>query len=403
MAATGKRILFFASSAPEYPGDSTSSFILRMAEDVAALGYQVDLLVPHAPGIATHEQMGRVQVIRFRYAWPQRLECLCAGGSAMVQLRRNPLKWLLLPCLLCAQILALVRLLKTNRYHAIHAHWLLPQGLLAVLIGRLFAVPVITMVHGGDIFSLRHPLLQWLKKQTIRGSRILIANSQYTRSRLDAIFPHSHCPVIPTGTTPPDASAHVALDRADFAKADEKLIVFLGRLVEEKGALHAMEALTFLPSDIRAKLLIIGDGPEREALESHCRARGLSDQVRFIGKIPHEAIYSYLMMGDAFVAPSATMQSGWVEAQGNSIVEAMFAGLPVVASHIGGIPDAVQHETTGLLVPEKQPQAIAEALTRLFADPALAQRLAHAAKEHAAHSFDRYQTARRFAELYERL
>ncbi|MCZ6894016.1 MAG: glycosyltransferase family 4 protein, partial [Gammaproteobacteria bacterium] len=103
---------------------------------------------------------------------------------------------------------------------------------------------------------------------------------------------------------------------------------------------------------------------------------------------------------DVFVGPSKRAKSGGVEGQGLTFIEAMLAGTPVIATRSGGIPDAVRHEDTGLLVSENAPEEIAAAIGRLVRDPGLAQRLAAGAREMVMSEFSRETTAHAFSALF---
>jgi glycosyltransferase involved in cell wall biosynthesis len=112
---------------------------------------------------------------------------------------------------------------------------------------------------------------------------------------------------------------------------------------------------------------------------------------------------AWMAAGDAFVAPSRRAANGWVEAQGLSLIEAMIAGAPVIATRLGGVPDAVIDGQTGLLVDERSPEQIAAAVRRLYNDAQLARTLAEQGRSHAAAHFSRHASARSFADLFARL
>lgn len=400
MATRKNRILFTASSAPRYPGDITAPFILNMAQDLCALGWQVDILAPHAEGLAKQEKIGAVDIFRFPYMWPESWQTLCYQGGALSNLRKSKLTKLQIPFFMLAEAAAMQQRAKKGGYDLIHSHWLIPQGYIGQKIARWNNLPHVVSVHGADIYTFRSKMIMPFKKAAIENSDAVIANSSATKAEILKISDEANIMVAPTGTTPHARTAS-SLKREDFCPADTKLIAFLGRIVEEKGLVYLIGALPTINEQQKTKLLVIGDGPERGALERHVATMGLKDKVVFVGAVPHEKIYDYLSLADVFVGPSVSLPSGWVEAQGNTFVEAMFAGLPVVASNIGGIPDAVIDGETGLLVPEKAPAAIAAAVIRLLADPDLAQRLAENGHKHAHAGFSRHSTAQKIAALYE--
>lgn len=304
-----------------------------------------------------------------------------------------------------AEALALLSALRRENYDIIHSHWLIPQGFIGQMIAGRKKLPHIVSVHGTDIYSFRHPPLTRMKKAAIKNSRLVIANSRATKDEILKISNNADTDitVIPTGTTPLQKGIKTSLNKSDFCEGEEKLLVFLGRLSEEKGLLYLIKALPEILNHKKVKLLVIGDGPERPKIKNHINDMGLSNKVIFTGVVPHENIYDYLLLGDIFIGPSITLKSGATEAQGNTFVEAQFAGIPVIASDIGGIPDAVIHEQTGLLVEEKQPEALSAAVLRLLDNPELAQQLAENGKKHALKNFSRYANAEKISRHYSAL
>jgi glycosyltransferase involved in cell wall biosynthesis len=122
--------------------------------------------------------------------------------------------------------------------------------------------------------------------------------------------------------------------------------------------------------------------------------------VEFVGPVPHADIYDYFSLADVFVGPSINIPGEWTEAQGNTLAEALFARVPVVASRVGGIPDAIIHERTGLLVDERAPDQIAQAVLRVLSDNRLAEAMKDAGYRHAACNFSRIVSARKVDTVY---
>jgi glycogen(starch) synthase len=169
-------------------------------------------------------------------------------------------------------------------------------------------------------------------------------------------------------------------------------VLFVGRLAPQKGvrALVAAAALIENPS---ARVLLVGEGPEREALEREAERIGVGDRVRFLGFFAHDRLPAAMAHADLLVLPSVYEELGTV------LLEAMWAGLPIVASRTGGIPDVIEDGSNGLLVPPGDPEALARAIDRLFADRALAHRLSAEARKRGK-DFDWEVLAGRVLEVY---
>lgn len=177
-----------------------------------------------------------------------------------------------------------------------------------------------------------------------------------------------------------------------FPGYEGPLVVFVGRLVPEKGVRVLAHAAAQLGTP-NARVIFIGDGPERAALEA-IRARfGLQDRVQFTGFRPHDEVPSILKRADVLVLPSLSEELGSV------LLEAMSAGVAIVASRTGGIPSLVHHEINGLLVPPGDPAELAAALDRVLTDESLAARLRSGARAQAGRDWN--AVAARVLEVYE--
>lgn len=403
------RVLCVTSNFPRWQGDSTTPFVLTLAHDLQALGWQVDVLAPHAPGAARQETLDGIQVERFRYCWPETRQTVCYQGGAMVNLRNRPLEKLKLPALVGAETLALTRRLISGQYDLLHAHWILPQGFTGMLATGIARLPHVITVHGGDIFSLRGRLMTRLKRAALHSAQTVTVNSSATEQATRAIAPDiARLQRIPMGvnTAPLDAREQTRANaiRAQHGQAHGPLLIFVGRLVDEKGAADAISAVPLIQrTHPGVRLLIVGEGPDRRALAQQANQLGLHHQVRFLGWVDANEVRAHMAAADIFLGPSRTAANGWVEAQGLTMLEAMAIGTPVVASRLGGIVDSVIDEQTGLLVDERSPAQLANAVMRIAANPALAKTLTEQAQQHAQQTFSREASASAFSRLYETL
>ena len=155
----------------------------------------------------------------------------------------------------------------------------------------------------------------------------------------------------------------------------QKVVLSVGRLSREKGHIDlilAMKALKAKNSDSKIKLIIVGGGPERPRLEQAANDAGLHADVAFAGQVGD--VKPYYRAADVFVLPSHS------EGSPNALLEAMAAGVPVVAANVGGVPEIIKDGTNGLLVPSRDPAALAAGIRRLLSDPAESSRLANNAR-----------------------
>ena len=151
---------------------------------------------------------------------------------------------------------------------------------------------------------------------------------------------------------------------------DERMVLAIGRLSSEKAHIDLLSAFSHLQkteTEIKTRLVIVGDGPERKRLEAAARLYGISERVNFAGQISN--VKPYYAAADVLVLPSHSEGSPYV------LLEAMAAGLAIVATAVGGVPEMVKDEESALLVPPRDPRAMAEAVSRVLTDADLARRL----------------------------
>ncbi len=201
--------------------------------------------------------------------------------------------------------------------------------------------------------------------------------SHYTARLLhDQGVPPGQTHVVPNGTNPdrfyPRESSAL---RQELDLSDRPLLLTVGRLVPRKGidtVLRALSSVVEARPDVA--YVVAGTGPDRARLEHLTAELGLREHVYFRGRVSHDALPDYYSAANVFVMP-AREDPPDVEGFGLVFLEANACGTPVIGARVGGVPDAIQHEDTGLLVPPDDPAATAQALTRLLTTPDLAQRL----------------------------
>lgn len=401
------RILMLATSFPKWPGETTAPFIEEIAAGVAARGHAVTLLLPHHPELRRGAEVRGVRLRCFHYAPHPALNIWGYAQSLLsdTQIKRRTL--LAAPFAVSASLGAVLGELRAARatgrpYDLVQAHWVLPNGPPAALASS--GTPLVVSLHGSDIYlAERHWSLALAAAGAFRAATAVTACSGDLRARgvrLGAAPGRSH--VIPYGVNTrqfrPDPGLRAAV-RAELGLAPEvPLVLGLGRLVAKKGFNVLLDAW---PAVLRAvpgaTLLIAGYGDQRERLERQAAALGLGNSARFIGRLERERAAAYVAAADVFALP--IVREG-VDGLPNVLLEAMGAGRAVVASRVAGVPDVVEDGVHGLVVPERDPAALAAAIVRLLADPDLARRLGAAARDRVERELTWERTAERFEAVF---
>jgi phosphatidyl-myo-inositol dimannoside synthase len=378
------RVLFVTSSYPRRAGDHSGAFVHRLAVDVQALGWEVRVLAPHAPGLAADEEIDGVEVHRFRYAWPTRAEALAYGGGMLANLRGRPWTGLTVPTLLAGERLVTAR--RARHVDLVHAHWVVPQGLALAHVAR----PMVLSVHGSDVHRVPGGAITTrVQRAVLRSATAVVANSGATAARVEELADRRP-DVVPLGVDPePAIDGGLVLDLRT-AYSGRLLVAVVARLVRQKGVDDLLEAIAPL---VGVAVLVVGGGPEGPALTALATRLGVA--ATFTGPVAPEAVASYLAAADVVVAPSRG-----AEGQGLAVLEAMAVGRAVVATASGGQAESVDDGVTGLVVAPGDRTALTAALARLAGDDALRLRLGEAARADVARRFSRRTAAEATVAVY---
>ena len=375
------RILHVVTAFPRGPEDVIVPWLVELIVRLRAAGHEVEVFTSAYRGGGNAEFRG-IPVHRFRYA-PARWEDLTHDEAAPDRMRRSLLYKVLPLAYVAAGMWAIRRLARRRRYDVVHVHWPVPHALFGWIARRSSGARLVSSWYGVELRWVQSslPWLRWFVRWALRISDAVVAISSYTAGQI-ARFARTPVRVIPyTLGFPPTATKRVPA-------ADGTLrILFVGRLVERKGVTHLVEAVGRLAPDLRARLSVVGDGPERVSLEAQIARDGLGDRVTLRGRVSEVELRDAYAAADVLVLPSILDARGDTEGLGVVLLEAMSYGVPVIGSDLGGITDIVRSGETGLLVPPADPAALAAALERLARGPALAARLGEAGRKHVAAAF----------------
>ncbi len=396
------KVILLASSYPRSADDTASVFLRYLAECLYKRGLEVHVLAPADRESGSETEKG-VAVHRFRY-FPGTWQRLAYGSGILPNLKRNPLLWGQVPFFLASMTYSLLRLMREIQPDILHAHWLIPQGTIAVLIKFFRKIPVITTVHGGDVFALRGTLLGKIKRFALRRSDAWTSN---TRASSDAVGDGASVPrpqIIPMGV---DIERFASGNRNRLREGlgpDENVVLFVGRLVEKKGVDDLIQAFSLLPTSMQARtrLWIVGSGEQETALRAQGAHLGISEKITLWGKISNNELPDFYAAADLFVGPSVMATSGDTEGQGVVFLEAFAARLCVLATRIGGISEVVESGKTGLLVEPRNPEMLANSIAKLLNNTNLRAHLTSNAFEKVVAEYDWNNIAGSFEEIYRR-
>ncbi|HEU4745515.1 MAG TPA: glycosyltransferase family 4 protein [Anaerolineales bacterium] len=373
------RILILNS---EYPpiGGGAGNASAHIADQFERMGHSVTVVTSRFGTLPHREVKGGMTIYRI-------------PGLRRRQDRSNPLEQILF---ILSAALWTLRMIPRFRPHATLAFFGVPSGPVAWLIKKLFRIPYIVSLRGGDVpgfrpydFRLYHKLAAPFLRVIWRNAAAVVANSGGLRQLANAFDPRFEIPVIPNG---------IDLDSYKITGRDWTFprLLSAGRIVHQKGLDLAMRGLGGL-KELNWEWHIAGDGPQMPILQSLAKELGIGDRVHFLGWQSREELMKCYGQSNIFLFPSRH------EGMPNALLEAMASGLPVVASCIAGNEELVVDGETGYLVPSEDIESLQTALKKLLSDPLLREQMGRASRQYVEANYSWETTAQQYALLLEKV
>jgi glycosyltransferase involved in cell wall biosynthesis len=275
------------------------------------------------------------------------------------------------------------------------AYW---RDLLYVLAARLCGVRVVYQIHGGGVRMLqgagrlRAPFMRWLLRRTLRWPHVVVVISRRELDAVSQLAPQQNIRFVPNAI---DAAGLLAQRRAPSDPAAPLRLLYVGRLVRDKGLFELVQGLALARSrGVAAQLVIAGEGPDEPALRESVRQLEVNEQVSFAGAAFGERKDRLLAQAEVFALPS------YHEGLPYALLEGMAAGLVPLATRVGAIPDVVADGVHGLLIESRDPAAVAQAIAALAGNRARLERMSAACRDRIASAYSIERLARDFTALY---
>jgi len=382
-----KKLLVLTSTFPRWQDDTEPPFVYELSRRLGK-EFDVRVLTPRVQGSAAHEVIEGIEVQRYPYFFA-RWESLTGEGGILAKIHANRWFLLLVPFLLFGLALAIRRECRVRKPDVVHAHWLIPQGMLAALT-LPHDVPLVCTAHGSDVHALRGSLWNSIRKFVVRRSAATVGVSTALMASIASATSHPNVYSIPMGI---DAVSRFSIDETRHRSRCE--LLFVGRLVEGKGLhllLSSMPQLIMAVPDIT--LRVIGSGPEEQKLRASSSSLGLSQRVTFMGAVKNSHLASFYHQATMLVAPYTGE-----EGLGLVCVEALACGCPVVVADLPAVHDIVKHGETGLLFNKGDHDHMLLQILHLLANPEMRIQLSQHGRSHVLDNFDWSNISKRYQDL----
>jgi phosphatidyl-myo-inositol dimannoside synthase len=366
-------ILVLTSAYPKFDGDSTAPFMASITEHVAARDHSVHVVLPAHAEWARPPNEKNIVYHPYRYSpvrsWTPWGYAQSLEGGVKLKRRLYPLA----PAVYLSARHACMTLAATERFDVLHAHWVVPNGFIAASVSGRREIPLAITLHGSDVsIAEQKPWLARLARRAFARASVVTAPSSDLIQRAARLGAPGDFQLIPWGADPdlfrPDPEGAARIRRRHGLTDESILVLGVGRFVRWKGFDDLITSHARGREQVPTlELVLVGDGDLRGELEAKAVELGATDSVSFAGMAVREEVNAYLSAADVVVVPSIH-SDGFVDGQPTVALEAMAAAKPLIVTRVGGLPDLVRTGENGLVVEERDPEALCAAIVSLAHD-----------------------------------
>lgn len=399
------RLCIFTHTFPRFPGDTAAPFMGNIAEILAKFGHEVVVLVPFDRQLNTRVKRP-YKLITYKYVFPDFLHTLGYSRTLEGDRKLKPIAYLLSPLLFFFGFFALLRLVKKEKIEVISSHWIIPNGFIAALVSKTTGTPFIVTIPGSDIYlGAKNKIFKWMVLFAAKAAHVVLSdNAQYLSQLFVLGFKPEITDIIPYGVDPekfkPQPKDKKILSKLGL-KITDPVVLCVGRLVAKKGFIYLVRAFpTVLKRIPNSKLLIVGEGSEKQQLVREIDKLNIGSSVIFAGTVPYDQLSKYYNIGDLFIMPSIKDENGNIDASPVAMMEAMACGTPVVATRFAATEEIIEDEETGFLVKEKDSRDLAKAIFTLL-NKRRRTIITKKIREAAIHNFSTTAVAKKYTKVFE--
>ncbi len=399
-------------SFPRYLNDPVSPFLFELFTRVVKLGFEIHVVSPHdqkLPGVGQipkDEILDGIHVHRFSYMRPPFLQTLTYRNRMPANLEKSTWAKLLTGFYLLNAARKAIDICKTYNIDIICPFWAIPQGLIGIIVKRIFNRPLIVGTFPVEIaltqskYRFMIPALQLV----FQIADIIIPNSNFTKKEIERMgVDRDKLKMVYPGVDPNKFNPNLdgTFIRDEYNCSGDPILLTVCRLVERKGIRYLIDALPSIKKEFpKVQLVIVGDGPEINSLIAQAKRLGVMNSTKFCRTVPDTELPYFYSIADIFILPAIIDSKGDTEGLGVVMLEAMATEVPVVASRVGGIPEALNYGNVGILIEQKNPKQIAETVISILNDNELRKSLGKKGRDWVMQNFSWDHLAKQIAKIF---
>ncbi|MBD3310418.1 glycosyltransferase [Candidatus Woesearchaeota archaeon] len=379
-----------------YRNDTRGLMVFETNRNLLKQGIDVSVVAPNDQGCKSFEVMDGVQIYRFSYFLPKKLQKLAYGSGIPTNLRKSVLAKLQIVPFFLAFLMKTIKV--SRKCDIIHCQWI-ASGFIGLLAGKFTKKPVVVTVRRVG----RRGIMKMINRYVLKRADYVIFNSSYTQKEsLKTARPETYSVIHNSIDT--DKFRPMKTDlKKELGIEGKKMIFSMGLLVEKKGFDYLLKAMPeVLKENKDAVLVIAGGGEQEKELKALSKELGIDDHVKFVGTVSAEKTPEYYNASDLFVLASIVDSKGETETLGVVLMEALACGKPVVTTDVGGIPDVVSEEC-GYLVRPKDPGKLSEKINLLLSDKKKAENMGSKGRKRMLKFFDWERSGNSTMEAYKKV
>lgn len=391
------KILITTSSYPKWENETSGVFVEELCKRLTD-SFDVFVLTPYSHNSLTLENRNNLNVTRYKYWIGKKL---LGDGEIMANLKQNKLMYFQILPFMLLQLINIYKIVKKQKINIIHAHWLIPQALMAVIYKKLFnrRISILATIHGGDINNFNGFLGRLLIKYILKNIDSLTVVSEAIKQKILVLDFKKEIYVYPMGVDTelfsPDKKDESIRKKFNIAG---NFLLFVGSINERKGIRHLIEAMPLILKKFPGtKLLVVGDGNLKNEMVELLRTLDVSDNVIFTGAIPHNDLPPYFATADVFVLPSFSEGFGLV------VAEALSSATIVITSDLKPINDIIIENKTGFYFQTIDKISISDKIIEVLNNLSNIEHIKKEGRTHIVNNFDWESVTNKYLKLFNKL